>query len=132
MCVEHGDFGGASVVVHKDSGDSDPLVALHGADFAFSIGDELFGDIFPAPGLDVELVLEDERGAERTHARLVLVHGGEVVVSCVLEELVGLLHGHGGFLRVENGLSGGDGAASAQEGGNANYEQCCGKTFHNS
>ena len=133
MGIEHGGFGLAAVVVHEDARDTDPLVAFHRADFAFAVGEELLGDIFAASRLDVELVLIDERGAEGAHARLVAVHSGEVVVSCVLEELVGLLHGHGGFLLIEGvGLKGGDGTATAQEGGNANYEQCCGETFHNS
>ena len=86
-----------------------------------------------ASRLDVELTLEDERGSEGAHARLVAVHGGEVVVSCVFEELVGLLHGHGGFLLIEGvGLKGGEGKDYEQKGGNANYEQCCGKLIHNS
>jgi hypothetical protein len=88
--VEHGLLGLAPVVIYELSAYPEPLLAVERADLGLRIRRELLGNVLYLAGLDLELTLEEHRGAERAHSRLVAVHRREVVGTDLLQKLINL------------------------------------------
>ena len=79
VVAEHALLRLKAVVEDERSGNADPFVTLHGAEFHFGVCGDLLCYALAFTRLDIQFAFKQMYGAERPHARLVSLDGGKIV-----------------------------------------------------
>lgn len=82
-----------AVIENERSGNADPFVALHGAEFHLGVRGDLLYYALAFTRLDIQFAFKHMYGAERPYARLVSFDGGKIVRFGGFQKFIDAIHG---------------------------------------
>ena len=102
VIIQHALLRFGAVIENERSGNADPFVAFHGAEFHLGVHGDLFCYALAFARLDIQFSLKQMDGAERSHARLVSFDGGKIVRFGGFQKFIDAIHGgsSSGFLFI--------------------------------
>lgn len=93
VIAEHALLRFGALVENERSGNTDPFVALHSAEFCFGIRGDLLCYALAFACLDIQFAFKHMYGAERPHARLIVFDGGKIVRFGGFQKFIDTVHG---------------------------------------
>ena len=82
-----------AVIENERSGNADPFVALHSAEFYFGVRGDLLCYALAFARLDIQFAFKHMYGAERSHARMASLDGGKIVRFGGFQKFIDAIHG---------------------------------------
>ena len=100
VIIQHALLRFGAVIENERSGNADPFVAFHGAEFYFGVHGDLLCYALAFARLDIQFAFKQMGGAEWPHARLVSFDGGKIVRFGGFQKFIDAIHGgsSSGFL----------------------------------
>ena len=93
VIIQHALLRFGAVIENELSGNADPFIALHGAEFHLRVGGDLLCYALTFARLDIQFAFKHMYGAERPHARLVSLDGGKIVRFGGFQKSIDTIHG---------------------------------------
>ena len=93
VIIQHALLRFGAVIENECSGNADPFVVFHGAEFHLGVRGDLLCYALAFTRLDIQFAFKQMDGAERPHARLVSFDGGKIVRFGGFQKFTDAIHG---------------------------------------
>lgn len=93
VVIQHALLRFGAVIENERSGNADPFVVFHGAEFHLGVRGDLLCYALAFTRLDIQFAFKQMDGAERPHARLVSFDGGKIVRFGGFQKFTDAIHG---------------------------------------
>ena len=93
VIIQHALLRFGAVIEDERSGNADPFIALHGAEFYFGVRGNLLCNAFAFARLNIQFAFKQMDGAERPHARLISFDGSKIVRFGGFQKFIDAIHG---------------------------------------